>query len=233
MNSSTIWTNVNRFFAVTPTVKMFRPYLTVIDLPDSLIQLGTHYSIAINQKLKQRFPKGNVQLRLPQALVETPEQSEISPTVVFHRLLSAFVPCDERPFKPKVPPRQVEPAPFSDFNPAQYPVNYPGTSTYSLVPFDQKLMLEVRALGLTPDGSAPRLTDNEVMNEIVEKNQELAELLAVSNRLRKAIFTELEKKQGRLLERAEMAKQWATIVPRQEVVPKRDQKRPKQRDKFS
>jgi hypothetical protein len=112
-------------------------------------------------------------------------------------------------------------------------VNYPGTSTYSLLPFEQKLMLEVKAIGLVPDGSAPRLTDNEVMNEINEKTQELAELLQVSNALRQTILAELEAKQSGLVSRAELAKQWASVAPKPEIAPKREQKRPKKRDKVT
>jgi hypothetical protein len=210
---------------------MFRPYLVAAQLPDTSVPLGTHYSIGVNQKLKQKFR--NVQLRLPPAMVETPEQTEISPTVVFHRLLSAFVACDNKPFKPRTPSHPSTAFSFSDFNPAQHPVSYAGTSTYSLVPFEQKLMLEIKAIGLLPDGSAPRLTDNEVMNEITEKNKELGQLVEVSNGLRRQIFAELEKKENRLLQRAEMAKQWASIAPRTEVAPKKDQKRPKTRDKLT
>jgi hypothetical protein len=227
MNSSTIWNNVSRFFTVTPTLDMFRPYLSAAQLPDTSVPLGTHYSISVNQKLKQKFR--NVQLRLPPALVETPEQSEISPTVVFHRLLSAFVPCHDKPFKLRAPSHPSGTFAFSDFSPAQHPVSYAGTSTYSLVPFEQKLMLEIKAIGLMPDGSAPRLTDNEVMNEIIEKNKELGELVEVSNSLRRQIFAELEKKENWLLQRAEMAKQWASIAPRPEVATKKDQKRNQKR----
>jgi hypothetical protein len=232
MSSSTIWNSVNRFFAVTPTVELFRPILTAAELTESSIQLGPHYSIAMNQKLKAKFKQGNVQLRLPPALVDAPEQSEVSPTVVFHRLLSAFVTFQGKKTSVKPPVQKCGDVGFSNFNPTQFPVNYPGTSTYSLLPFEQKVMLEVKALALVPDGSAPRLTDNEVMNEITEKTQELAELMKVSNTLRKTISVELEAKQGGLVGRAEMAKQWAAVVPKQEVAPKKEQKRPK-RDKVT
>jgi hypothetical protein len=209
---------------------MFQPYLAAAQLPETSVPLGTHYSIGVNQKLKQKFR--NVLLRLPPALVETPEQTEISPTVVFHRLLSAFVPCDHKPFKLRAPAHPSAAFAFSDFSPAQHPVSYAGTSMYSLVPFEQKLMLEIKAIDLIPDRSAPRLTDNEVMNEIIEKNRKLSELVEVSNVLRRQIFAELEKKEEWLLQRAEMAKQWASIAPRQEVAPKKDQKQPKTRDKL-
>jgi hypothetical protein len=233
MSSSTIWNSVNRFFAVTPTVELFRPVLTPAELSEGSIQLGPHYSIAMNQRLKARFRQGNVQLRLPPALADAPEPSDVSPTVVFHRLLSAFVPCGARPFKLKPPAQKCGNVAFSNFNPSQFPVNYPGTSVYSLLPFEQKVMLEVRALALVPDGSAPRLTDNEVMNEITEKTQQLAELMQRSNALRRAILVELEAKQSGLVSRAEMAKQWAAVAPRQDIVPKKEQKRPKKRDKVT
>jgi hypothetical protein len=233
MSSSTIWNSVNRFFAVTPTVDLFKPILTAAELTETSIQLGPHYSIAMNQKLKAKFRQGNVQLRLPPALVDAPEQSEVSPTVVFHRLLSAFVPTGTQPFSVTPPVQKCGNFGVSNFNPSQFPVNYPGTSTYSMLPFEQKVMLEVKALALVPDGSAPRLTDNEVMNEITEKSQQLAELMQVSNGLRRAILDELEAKQGGLVTRAEMAKQWAAVVPKQEIAPKKEQKRPKKRDKVT
>jgi hypothetical protein len=233
MSSSTIWNNVNRFFAVTPTVELFRPILTPTVVSESSIELGPHYSIAMNQRLKSKFRQGNVQLRLPPSLVEAPEQAEVSPTVIFHRLLSAFVPLTEEPFRPKTPPRPCGNLTFSKANPAQFPVNYPGTSPYSLLSFEEKLMIEVRTMGLVPNRTTPRLTDNEVMNEITEKTQQLAEMTQASNELRRTILVELEEKESGLKTRAEMAKQWATVQPKPEVPPKKEQKKAKKRDQVT
>jgi hypothetical protein len=232
MSSATIWNNVNRFFSVTPTMDVHKNHLAGAELPQSTIQLGTHYSIAINQKLRAKFRNGNVQLRLPQEFVETPDQPEVSPTIVFHRLLSAFVPCDERPYKPKHAQRAGN-LHFSNFDPSQFPVNCAGTSAYSLVPFEQKLMIEVRSLDLVPDVSVPKLTDNEVMNDIVETNRELGDAITASNKLREAVRLELEAKEGKLIARAQIAKNWSVAAPRPEVSQKKDHKRPKMRDKLN
>jgi hypothetical protein len=215
---------------VTPTVDTFRSFLATPEISDAPIQLGPHYSIVMNQKLKAKFKQGNVQLRFPPALVDAGGELESSPTLLFHRLLSAFVPTDVKPFKAKQQARPCGNVTFSNFNPSQFPVNYPGTSTYSQVPFEQKLIIEVRALALVPDGSVPRLTDNEVMGEIMEKSQQLALLMEESNALRAQIFAELETKQKTLVARAEMAKQWAVLQPKAETPAKKEHKRPKKRD---
>jgi hypothetical protein len=183
----------------------------------------------MNQKLKTKFKQGNVQLRFPPALVDA-GVSDGSPTLLFHRLLSAFVPTDVKVFKPKQAQRPCGTVTFSNFNPSQFPVNYAGTSTYSQLPFEQKLTMEVRALSLVPDGSAPRLTDNEVMGEIMDKSQQLSQLMQESNALRSSILAELEAKQKTLAARAEMAKQWAALPPKLETPSKKEQKRPKKRD---
>jgi hypothetical protein len=80
----------------------------------------------MNQKLKSKFRQGNVQLRLPPSLAEALEQAEVSPTVIFHRLLSAFVPLSGKPFGPKVQPRPCGAVSFSKVNPAEFP----GTSAF-------------------------------------------------------------------------------------------------------
>ena len=232
MTATTIWNNVNKFFAVTPTVDRYRQILSPAEPPETAIQLGPHYSVSINQKLKQKFRNGNVQLRLPQELVESPEQMEISPTVVFHRLLSSFVCCDEGRYQPRSTQKVVMNLSVPVFSPNQFPVNHPGTAPYSLIPFEQKLVNEVKALGLTPDGNGPKLTDNEVMNEIMEKSKELGELMKETNTLRKEMMEELEKKEKKLIERAEMAKKWATMPVKQEQSQKKDPKRTNKRDKL-
>ena len=232
MTSTTIWTNVNKFFAITPTVEKFRQWLSPAELPDTAIQLGPHYSVSINQKLKQKFRNGNVQLRLPPELVETPEQMEISPTVMFHRLLSSFVGCDEEVVRPRKVHKVAMNLTVPVFSQNMFPSNHPGTTPYSLLPFEQKLMNEVRSLGLTPDGSGPKLTDNEVMNEIMEKSHALGELMRETNALRREMMEELVRKERRLKERAEMAKKWAMIPVKQEQSQKKDQKRAKKRDKL-
>lgn len=233
MNSSTIWNNVNKFFTITPTVEHFKNFLTPVKLPDTNIQLGQHYSISVNQKLKLKYKNGNVQLRLPPAIVETPEQTEISPTVVFHRLLSSFIPCDEATI-----PEDIQKMPsvnlnFSNLNPDMFPVNHPGTSTYSMLPFEQKLVLEVKSIGLVPDASGPKLTDNEVMNDIIESTQEYKEIIEENNKSRNRILKILEEKEEYLLQRAERAKKWSQVNVKPESAPKNNQKRPKNRDKIA
>jgi hypothetical protein len=71
------------------------------------------------------------------------------------------------------------------------------------------------------------------MNDLLEKKRDLATILEVSNPLRSKVFSELERKEGRLLSRAECARQWAVAVPKPEVAQKKEQKRPKMRDKLA
>jgi hypothetical protein len=165
-------------------------------------------------------------------LVDTSDHPEISPTVLFHRLLSAFVPCDERPHRVKGGGHVTGRMDFSEFRPSMFPENFAGTSRYSQVSFEQKLILEVKALDLMPDMSMPKLTDNEVMNAMVEKRKELEGLLAVSNGLRKTVLTELEDKQETLLARAALSRQFVMTAPKPEVAQKRSQKRTKSGEKF-
>lgn len=234
MNSSTIWNNINKFFTVTPTVEFFRKILTDTKPPDTNIQLGPHYSISVNQKLKLKYKNGNVQLRLPSSIVETPEQTnEISPTVVFHRLLASFVPLDDSQVPENIQRASNPNLNFATLSPEMYPVNQPGTSSYSLLPFEQKLVLEVHSIGLVPDGSGPKLTDNEVMNDIMEKTQEYQKIIDENNKQRQRILKILLEKEPILLERAARAKKWGQVVIKPETVPKNNQKRPKKRDKLA
>lgn len=236
MTANTIWDNVKKFFPDAPKLERCAAYLNPVRPPDSAmtIQLGPHYSVAMNQELKRKFKNGNVQLRLPQALIQAPEQADVSPTVVFHRLLSALVPCDIDDYKVRNPQKHVVSS-VPGFNQNQHPVDYPGTSPYSFLPFEQRLASEVKALGLIPDSSGPRLTDNEVMNEIMEKTRELTELMEKTNGLRKQIMDELKSKESELIMRAERVKAWEKAPVKSEQKKKNQKEReraPKSRDKL-
>jgi hypothetical protein len=122
---------VNRFFAVTLTVEAFRLYLAAPAISDASIKLGSHYSIAMNEKLKAKFKHGNVQLRFTPAPLDAGTEAKGSPTLLFRRPLAASVPMEAKPFKPKQQPRPCGNLTFLDFNPAQFPVNESGTSAYS------------------------------------------------------------------------------------------------------
>ncbi|OHS93884.1 hypothetical protein TRFO_02432 [Tritrichomonas foetus] len=279
MSSLTIWNNVNRFFVVAPTMEAFQAKLQASEAPDTKIQLGPHYSIGINQKLKQKYKNGNVQLRIPpEVMAESPEGAT---PIIFHRLLAALVNfnvSDLNALKKEAGQnnRQIDlssnssPVRGSDYinhsnlenpsnlgnlsncenssnfiassnygenpslmeNSTQFPVNVAGSSVYSMYPFEQKLMLEVQSLNLTPDASGPRLTDNEVMNDIVMKTEELSHITSETNKIKSHLLEMLKQKEKGLLERRENMKKWGTVSFKLEPGPKKDQKRPKKRDKL-
>lgn len=298
MTALTIWNNVNKFFVVTPTVEQFQPRLQLSEVPDPKLPLGPHYSIGINQKLKQKFKNGNVQLRIPpEVIAESPEGVT---SIIFHRLLAAFVTLsasevnslkrknsqnrvnpddntsreDNRDlssdltsrsssdisnliednsnensnisvFQPKVIDTSSLSCPkpdsknyqnlnyFDDYcNVEQYPVNVAGTSIYSMCPFEQKLMLEVQSLNLIPEPSGLKMTDNEVMNDIIDKTKELKQVTDETNKMKTCLLETLKKEEKGLLERKEKSKKWGTVSFRVEQGPKKDLKRPKKRDKL-
>ena len=215
MNSTTIWNNVNRFFTVTPRVETLQKFLQPTELPDTKIPMGPHYSIAINQRLKQKYKNGNVQLRLPSLVIS--QNAEGSQSDVFHRLLSAFVECKAPP-----PTQESEGGTISEF-----PDNYFGTSPYSHLSVEQKITIEIKALGLLPDNTGSRLTDNEVMKDIVEKTQELSDVIERNNKTKLRILQILKSKEEMLIKREERAKQWSSISIKPEVTQRKEHKKPK------
>ena len=252
MTSLTIWNNVNKFFIVTPTIEMFRTRLQPSEIPDTKIQLGPHYSIGINQKLKQKYKNGNVQLRIPPEIIA--ESPEGATSIIFHRLLEAFVtlnindlannnmvktendsgtPLNNNEVKISNKINKANEISYEYNTSTQFPVSVAGASVYSIYPFEQKLMLEVQSLNLIPDASGPKMTDNEVMNEIVQKTQELNEVTVRTNKFKQELFELLKKKEKSLLERQEHQKKWGTVSFKPEPATKKEQKRPKKRDKLA
>lgn len=318
MTALTIWNNVNKFFVVTPTVEQFQQRLQPSEPPDIKLPLGPHYSIGINQRLKQKFKNGNVQLRIPpEVIAESPEGVT---SIIFHRLLAAFVTLDvndlaylkskkdqyeenqdEENFEEEqnafrgsnsLPPSEFsneiensneieKPIKISNFrstqnlggytnvndnfggqqkiidarsfsyskadinsryqnlnyisdfpNAEQYPVNVAGTSIYSMCPFEQKLMLEVQSLNLVPEPSGLKMTDNEVMNDIIQKSKELKQVADETNRMKMDLLETLKNKEKELLERKEKSKKWGSVSFKVEQGQKKDLKRPKKRDKL-
>ncbi|KAH0793211.1 hypothetical protein GPJ56_002920 [Histomonas meleagridis] len=221
MNSSTIWNNVNRFFTVTPRVETLQKFLQPTELPDTKVPMGAHYSIAINQRLKQKYKNGNVQLRLPSLVIS--QNAEGTQSDIFHRLLSAFVECKPPPTPPTHPPPQE----IEEDEVSQFPDNYFGTSPYSHLSIEQKITVEIKALGLIPENTGSRLTDNEVMKDIVEKTQELKEVIERNNKAKLKILQVLQSKEEMLMKREERAKQWSTISTKPEVAPRKEHKKPK------
>ena len=214
MNSSTIWNNVGRFFAVVPTVENFKQYLEASQVPEYKTQLGQHYSIEINQKLKQKYKNGNVQLRLPPSLSA---QMVVTESIVFYRLLSGFVKCKNDNNSRSEEAGIVE----------KFPDNYFGTSPYSLLPFEQKIKIEINALGLHPIKSDTLVTDGEVMKEIVDKTQELKDTIENNNKLKMRVLNELKEKENTFIKRAERAKLWNSVIVKQDSSQRKDQKKTK------
>ena len=101
-----------------------------------------------------------------------------------------------------------------------------------MCPFEQKLMLEVQSLNLIPEPSGLKMTDNEVMNDIIDKTKELRQVTDETNKMKTCLLETLKKEEKRLLERKEKSKKWGTVSFRVEQGPKKDLKRPKKRDKL-
>ena len=243
LNSFTIWNNAHRFFSQIPTITNLSKYLTESSLPDTNVPLGPHYSISINQKLKAKFSK--CALRLPNSMLENTGNSEIATNVLFPRLLAAFVDasdCNDEirnisessesnsnlslsksnstsnisaDFNDLDIPDQV----FSNtgVNFSLIPSSIPGTNSFSCLPFEQKLLMEVHFLGLEPNSEAPPLTDNEVMNDIMEIKQELKLVTDETNPLREEITQILISKEPELLQREEKIKLWSKNPPKFEI----------------
>lgn len=287
MTALTIWNNVNKFFVITPTIEQFQSKLQTSELPDTKVPLGPHYSIGINQKLKQKFKNGNVQLRIPPGVIA--ESPEGVTSIIFHRLLASFVTLDvddllsikknqyqenlndesiedesnslkrlnsissseisneSENFNEINQPKIIDTSSLSyskndsfnnwnyicDYsNMEQFPVNIAGTSFYSMCPFEQKLMLEVQSLNLVPEPSGLKMTDNEVMNDILQKTKELKQITDENNQMKMEFLDTLKSREKDLLDRKEKSKKWGSVSFKVEQGQKKDLKRPKKRDKL-
>ena len=76
------------------------------------------------------------------------------------------------------------------------------------------------------------MTDNEVMNDIIQKSKELKQVADETNRMKMDLLETLKNKEKELLERKEKSKKWGSVSFKVEQGQKKDLKRPKKRDKL-
>ena len=255
INSNTIWHNTQKFFQTIPTYAKLEKYLKPSKRPDTNIQLGPHYSISINEKLRKKFSNGNVLIRLPSSILDSPEHTKISATEIFHRLLSSFVPVNDYDNldSNKISDSNSElnnhnnhnntlnesqthfnDLSSSDFrhsiqNSSSIPTEVAGTTLYSRLPFEQKLMMEVEFLDLKPNSSIPRMADNEVMSDILEKAKIYSRTIRKTNKIKKQIIAKLLEKEPLFRKREEQKKEWSKfIIPPETLIPKDSLQSPKQ-----
>jgi hypothetical protein len=87
LSACSLWQSTNRFFAAAPTLERFEQLLRTVEPPSKNIPLGRHYSITINQALRQRYKGATVLLKAPTEAAPA-DGAQISPTSLFHRLLA-------------------------------------------------------------------------------------------------------------------------------------------------
>jgi len=235
--ATAIWNSVQRFFNIVPTPSHFSKILSRIDLVSDQIPLGAHYSITINRKLSQRFRNDSVMLKIPHAFLNTSSHIDASPNIMFNRLLSSFIPLineDNSMISHKTIAKfnPMSPRDLNVNDDAVYPSEIAGTSFYSSMTFSEKLPLEIKSLGLNPNVNEPCLTDNEVMNEIHVLERQYNNSLNSTNEFRSRILKLLTDNESKITERAERIKGWGAVIEKCEQIQKKQQGRPKSRDKL-
>lgn len=227
LNCNTIWNQVNRFFGTVPTVTNLAKYLYQIDVTPSRGQIGQHYSIAYNEKLKQKYKNDSVQIRIPGTISSTTTSNVSSPDVVFQRLLCSFVHLSkERSIERN---NKITDTPTIDHNVDALHPNAYGTSIYTSIPFEQKLILEVQSLGLHPGKSAINTVDNQIAREMDMAHEEYINSLKKTNQMRAVIMDKLKKMEPILTAKAFKLRR-AMPQPERPETPKKPP-RPKSRDK--
>ncbi|EAX94334.1 hypothetical protein TVAG_441530 [Trichomonas vaginalis G3] len=227
INSMTIWNQVNRFYSTVPTVSNLANFLYPIDITPKRGQIGQHYSIAYNDKLKQKYKNDSVQIRIPGSITPANANSGASPEVVFHRLLCSFVQLTkERPVERNG--KNFEAPPIDHNAEALFPNAY-GTSIYTSIPFEQKLLLEVQSLDLHPGKNEIISVDNDIAREIDLANEEYINSLKKTNQMRASILERLKAAEPSLVAKA-MKLRKAVSQPDRPETPKKIP-RPKSRGK--
>ena len=246
MTSQTIWNSINRFFGVSPTAESFQQYLNPIEEKIAVTPLGQHYSIAYNQKLRQRFKNDNVRIKVPD-YVDIPSKKIGDFNVVSsHRLLAALIPvvhddseasletmADHAPDEEHSKVQPTNDFKLDNSNENLYPTNVFGTSYYSKLSFEAKLSLEVISLDLKPSSDQPEEIDSEVMNDLVNLKSEYTKIIEKTNKSRSTIITNLKAIQEKLAIKHEKYKIWAQMIEKAEKENKTKSGRPKNRDKLT
>ena len=236
LSSTTIWNSVQKFFNIIPSYENFKKILDPIEISNELLPLGPHYSLSINKKLSQRFRNESILLKIPSNFMNSSSHIEASTSVIFHRLLSSLIsPLEfestQKEFSQKTEIGYSETELFQvDDN--IFPNDICGTSNYSILTFEEKLPLEIKSLNLIPNNNEPLLTDNEIMNEIHQLQTEFSNYINYSNKIRNYISNLIKINEKNIIERHQKIKNWGIIIEKCEQIQKKQQGRPKSRDKL-
>ena len=197
LSSMTLWNQENKFLGTIPTEAVLAPFLYPITMIHKRGQLGQHYSIKFNEKLRHKFKNDAVQIRVPLTLSSPSSQLQVSSEMIFHRMLSALVPlAKERSIERTS--KTVEQQPGIIQNDEEIHPNAYGTSTYTAIPFEEKLILEIQSLGLNPDKSLPLQLDNEIARDYDDVNAEYMKSLETTNKMRENILKKLKQAEPEL-----------------------------------
>lgn len=143
LTSQSIWNSINRFFSTHPSRELIHQYLDPVDPKISAVPLGQHFSIAYNQKFKQRFKTDTIYIKTPEYAEYTTKKIGNFNVVSSYRLLSALIPInhlDENQVNLIDDKDDIEDSPgfqstndfnLDNFNQYVYPTNVHGTSYYS------------------------------------------------------------------------------------------------------
>jgi len=230
LSSNTIWNMTQKFLTIVPTISVFSPYLSQANPDITIPELGPHYSIRYNEFLRNRF-RDTVFLRVSRMPVSSTAAVESSPSIVFHRLLSSFVPLS----KEIVIDREENPSEIKQIKHNDdeiFPSDTCGTSPYSTVPFDDKLLLEIGSIQLLPNNANPSQMNNEIMLELIRKREKFIKVVNETNRLREYINDRVKNKENFLMERYKNTKKWQDLMEKNEAL-KKTIGRPKSRGKYN
>lgn len=246
LTSQSIWNSINRFFSSPPTRDAFRQFLSPIEEKITSVPLGQHYSILYNQKLKQKFKTDAVFIKTPEYVEYTTKKIGDLNVVSSHRLLAALIPIqrenvDNSNTNIGDPNDEGDQGKFQTtndftidvFNESLYPTNVRGTSFYSKLSFEEKISLEVMAIGLNPVDEQYEEIDNEIMNDIANLRGEYAKIVEKTNQTRMGIIADLVKREDLLVAKQEKYKIWAAMIEKAEKENKLKSGKPKNRDKLT
>ena len=225
---SSLWNLTQKLLSNIPTVENFKKILSKINIDNSIPDLGPHYSLKINDYLRDKH-RDPVIIRIPTTFASPTITSNTSPSIVYHRLLSSFLPLsNENIIEKNTPLKEIYF--FKQNDDVIFPVDTCGTSNYSIIPFDEKLLFEINSLMLFPDKTIPCQMDNEVMLEIIELKEEYKKLLNHTNLLRENILNILIKNENEIIRRSLNIKKWIQFIEKTDPS-KKNIGRPKSRGK--
>ena len=231
LSAMSIWTQENKFLGVVPTEANLSAYLYPITMVHKRGQLGQHYSIKFNEKLRHKFKNDSVQIRVPLTLASPALQLQQSSEMTFHRLLCALVPLAKEKNIEKTSKTVEQHSVIIQNDEEIYP-NAMGTSTYTSIPFEEKIMLEIYSLGLNPDKTLSLQLDNEIARDFDDVNTEYIQSLEKTNKMRAKILQKLKEAEPELLKKAAKRRRNPPVIERSET-PKKSTPKKKRRQQFN